>query len=173
MPDQNKFDKVFVRGDVTSNEIVLSKILFAENYGVESEIVLDTGNIDFHESNYLIAGQENNEFVVKQNAVSFSDQIAEFINYPYVNFVLSSVKQELITEINALSENIDEKIEVNIFKILDKMNFDETLNKYISENIDTVYYEMTENEVDGLLELLKLPYYHGVTEDLFELKLVP
>lgn len=172
MPDQNKFDKILMRGDVTSNEVVLTKILFTEKFGFNTEIILDTGVVDFNDQNYLIAGQENNDYIIKQNAVSFSDQIADYVNYPYVNFLLSSTNSDLIKDVVSGLKNIDEKIEDDIFRILDKFNFNESLNKYVAENIDTVYFEMTDNEVDGLTELLKLPYYHGVTEDLFELKLV-
>jgi hypothetical protein len=172
MPDQNKFDKVLLRGDVTSNEVILSKILFAEKYGFDSEIVLDTNMVDFEEDNYLISGQENNDVLIKRNGVSFADQVADYINYPYVNFLLSSSNDELIKELVSKLSSLDEKVEDEIFSILDKFSFDDSLKKYIAENIDTVYFEMTDNEVEGLNELLKLPYYHGVIEDLIEVKFV-
>ena len=172
MPDQNKFDKLFLRGDVTSNEVILSKILFVEKYGFESEIVLDTNPIDFNENNYLIVGQENNDFIEKHNGVSFSDQVAEFINYPYVNFLLASNSKDSISNVCSELKEIDVKVEDDIINLLDKFNLSDSFSKYISENIDTIYFEMTENEIEGLHELLKLPYYHGVTEEIFELNLV-
>lgn len=172
VPEQNKFDKILMRGDVSTNEIILSKILFNERYDLNPEVVLDTGDLDTNEHNYLISGQENNDLVVKHNGVSFADQIAEFIDYPYVNFVLASKDESAVEQVSNSLKDLDLKIEENIVTLLDKIQLPSELNKFMTENIDTVYYEMTENEVEGLHELLKLPFFHGIVDDMIELKFV-
>ncbi|MBN1299795.1 MAG: hypothetical protein JW995_01140 [Melioribacteraceae bacterium] len=172
MPDKNKFDKILMRGDVSSNEVLLSKIIFKERFELTPEIVLDTADINFDENNYLICGQDNNDFVNTYNGISFADQIAEFIDFPYVNYVLASYNSSMLTDTAALLKSIDEKIEDNIFTLLDKMSLPAQFSKYVAENIDTVYFELTENEKEGLGELLKLPFYHGMIEEIKELKFV-
>lgn len=172
VPEQNSFDRLLLRGDVASNEVILSKILFKERFDVDAEIILDTDEIDFGQNNYLISGQENNEFVVTNNGISFSDQVAEFIDYPYVNFVLTSLNEENILSVVGYMDQIDERIEDNILKLLQRVNISPQVSNYISENIDTVYFQMTENEVNGLHELLKLAYFHGIVDDIIEVKLV-
>ncbi|MBU1098447.1 MAG: hypothetical protein KKB34_18365 [Bacteroidetes bacterium] len=172
MPEQNRFDRILLRGDVSSNEVILAKILFKERFDVDVEISLDSNELDFEESNYLIVGQENDDYVVKHNGISFSDQIAEFINYPYVNFVLASADDANILSFVSKLENLDEQIEDNIAELLEKVKLPSELGGHILQNINNVYYEMTENEVEGLNELLKLPYFHGVVDDIVTLNFV-
>ncbi len=172
VPEQNKFDKILMRGDVTSNEIILSKILFKERFDLNPELVLDTSDVSIDEQNYLIAGQDNNELLVKHNGVSFADQMAEFLDFPYVNFVLASQQESAIETISNGLEDVDKKIDENIVLLLDKIQLPAEFSKYLSENIDTIYFEMTDNEVEGLHELLKLPFYHGIVDDMIELNLV-
>jgi hypothetical protein len=86
--------------------------------------------------------------------------------------LLASNSKDSISNVCAELKEIDVKVEDDIINLLDKFNLSDSFSKYISENIDTIYFEMTENEIEGLHELLKLPYYHGVTEEIFELNLV-
>ena len=62
--------------------------------------------------------------------------------------------------------------EDNISGILSKLNYGQQVNDFFIENIGSVYFEMTQNEVNALNELIKLVYYHGIIEDIFDLKLV-
>jgi hypothetical protein len=53
---------------------------------------------------------------------------------------------------------------------LGKLKLEAKLNDLIVDNISSVYFDFTKNEKEALDELLKLPYYHGITEDLVEVK---
>ena len=172
VPDQNKFEKIFMRGDVSSNEVLLSKILFKERYDLQPVITLDTSILDFEENNYLIAGQENSNLFNKHNGVSFADQIAEFIDYPYVNFVAASFNENNLKSISNTVNNLDTKIEDGIVDLLEHIEIPSSFKDFISQNIDTVYFEMTSNEEEGLRELLKLPYLHGFVEGMIEVNFV-
>ena len=40
----------------------------------------------------------------------------------------------------------------------------------LNDNINTVYFDFTENEREALDELLRLPFYHGIVEEITEVK---
>lgn len=170
VPEQTTFNKVLLRGDIASNDLILSKILFPEQYGIEPELALDANPIDFENNNYLIIGIENELNPITKNGISFSDHVAELIDYPYVNFVLASYNQESLKQFEQESQGLAELINNNIKDSVAKLQLDAKLNNFIVENIDSVYFDFTENEKEALVELLKLPYYHGITKDLVEVK---
>ncbi|MDA3859585.1 MAG: hypothetical protein PF445_00010 [Melioribacteraceae bacterium] len=170
MPEQNNLDKILLHGDITSNDLLLTKILFPEQYGVEPEIALDTQAIDFENNNYLIVGIENDIHPITNNGISFSDHVAELIDYPYVNFVLASYNKESLVEFEENLTNLNEQINKNLQEYLGKLKLEAKLNDLIVDNISSVYFDFTKNEKEALDELLKLPYYHGITEDLVEVK---
>jgi hypothetical protein len=168
VPDKNEVKSIYLRGDITKNEVILSKILLKEKYDFEPEFILDSGDVNFEERNYLITGQENYKYQDAKNGISFSDHVAEFIEFPYVNFVLASKSSDTIRLLETELKSIDERIEKNIDEILNHYNFNLNLRQVYAENLNSVYFEMTENENIGLSELLRLPYYHGIIEDIIE-----
>jgi len=171
-PEQNTLDKILLRGDLSSNDLILSKILFPEQYGIQPEFAIDINPIDFESNNYLIVGMENDSNPITKNGISFSDHVAEMIDYPYVNFILASHNEENLKEFSDSIANINELIESNIQQYLDKLKLDSKLNKMIGNNMDSVYFDFTENEREALEELIKLPYFHGIVEELTEIKFI-
>jgi len=172
IPEQNKFDKIYLKGDISSNEILLSKILFSERFDIEIECTIDTNPIEFENKNYLIAGIENNDFFIKHNGVSFSDQFVELIDYPYVNFVLAAKEKQTLIDFTAEVKELDTKIDDELDLYIDKLDLDSNFRTYLIENFDSIYYELTDNELDGLNEMLRLPYYHGIIKEVVELNLI-
>ena len=55
---------------------------------------------------------------------------------------------------------------------MDKLDLDSNLRTYLIENFDSIYYELTDNELDGLNDMLRLPYYHGIIKEVVELNLI-
>jgi hypothetical protein len=86
--------------------------------------------------------------------------------------VVASYNQEKIEKLNKAMLNLDEIVEENLDKILKKIDLSNNIESFVRDNIDSVYFEMTENEIDGIKELINQLYYHGLIEDLFELSLV-
>lgn len=172
IPEQNKFDKIYLRGDISSNEILLSKILFSERFDIEAEFTIDSSPIEFENKNYLIAGIENNDYFIKHNGISFSDQFAELIDYPYVNFVLAAKEKQTLIDFAAEVKELDTKIDGELDQYIDKLDLESNLRTYLIENFDSIYYELTDNELDGLNEMLRLPYYHGIIKEVVELNFV-
>ncbi|MFH1194546.1 MAG: hypothetical protein V1720_02460 [bacterium] len=171
-PNQNSFSELYLKGDVASNDIILSKIFFSEQFNSDLTIHLDTNPLKLAEKNYLISGNENLDENLLDKGISFADEIASMIDFPYVNFVLASNYEEPIKEFNQILGSLDEKIESKLEVMLSKLNLGDKLCSFIDENFNSVYFDLTENEIGGLEELLRLPYYKGVFEELFDLKLV-
>lgn len=171
-PEQNSFDKINLRGDVSSNEIILTKIMFQERFDIDVEVTLDTTPVNFDENNYVIVGSENDEYVIKKNGVSFSDQIAELIDFPYVNFVLASNDENKLNELVVQLSDVDKSVEDELFNLLTKMKLQKENEDLFMENIDSLYFELTENEKEALSELVKLTFYHGIIDEIKELNFV-
>jgi hypothetical protein len=169
---QKNISKLKLRGDISINEIILAKILFSERYSSEIEFALDTSKDKSENENFLITGDENYNSGVYKTAISFSDQIAELLDLPYVNYVFASQDKESIEKLNLLADNIDSQIEDKLSTTLSKFNFDDELKNFVHENINSVYFEMTQNEIDAANELIKLVYYHGIIDDMFDVKFI-
>lgn len=172
IPETSTFSDIYLNGDVTSNEIVLSKILFKERFNSDVVIHLDSNQPEFGEKNYLIVGNNNLLDKCFAKGISFSDQIAEIIDRPYVNFVLASPDQNKLKKFTEEMENWDKKIEDNLENYLKKIDEKEEVSEFIRLNFNSAYFEITENEVDALNDLLKLPFYHGMIDEIVELKWV-
>lgn len=171
-PEQLSFVDLFLRGDVSTNEIILSKILFMEKYSQDVNIVLDSSPVDFDNRNYLVVGNENLDYNPVDKGMSFADQIASLIEYPYVNFVIASKNQGNIIELEHTLTSLDKKIEDNIEKYLSKIDIRDNLYDSIVAELNSVYFEITENEKEALYELIKLPFYKGIFEEIIEVKFV-
>ena len=107
-----------------------------------------------------------------EKGISFSDQIAEMLDNPYVNFVLAAKDEGKLKEFTDKLVEFDKHIEDNIETYLDKINESTEVSEFIRLNLNSVYYEITENEVEALSDLIRLPFYHGMVEELFDLKWV-
>jgi len=173
--NKTEIDTVTVRGDVSSNELILTKLLFAERFDIEVAIEFDTDE-EKHldpDKNYLIAGNENYFDLDKLfNKVSFADLLAELLNFPYVNFILASKSEKCIRQFNQNYTEVDSIIEDNVEDYLTRLSLEPAVKAFLAENISTIYYDMTTNEEMGLTELVRLPFYHGIIKDIIEVKFV-
>jgi len=163
---------VFLSGDVSSNDALVAKMVFEEFYNTPVQITLEKEIKDFGKKNFLISGNKNFDNNLFEKGISLSEQLSEFLDYPYVNFVWVSDDEDKLLELNRLFEKIDEKVEDSIELILKNFPLPGEAKKFIVENLNSVYFELTENERDGLNELLKYAYYKQMVEDIVEPKFV-
>ncbi len=168
----NSLSEILLQGDISSNDVILTKILFKEKYDTETNVILDANTEREAGKNYIIVGNENFDLKNFNEGFSFSDQVADLIDFPYVNFVFASKSKEAIEKFNSSLEKLDDKVEDKIDEILDKIDYEEEIRKFIKLNLNSVYYDLTENEVEGIKELIKLTYYLNIVDDMFEIKFV-
>jgi hypothetical protein len=158
-----------IAGDVSSSEVILSKILFKELYNVEVEIGL-TSSLNKETSNLIIAGTQNFYEERLFKGVSFSEEFIELLSLPYVNYVLASPDQKLIREL----EPVLLKEIAGVYDMFDKLeqyfSFSEKILKYIHQNISSLVLELDEQDIEAMNQVLLLPYYHGLIKDIIDVK---
>jgi hypothetical protein len=167
---KDSVSKINIFGDVSSIEAILTKILFNEMYGASIEIALLTDQAKIEEENTLIVGDKNFEGERIQKGISFAEEISETLSLPFVNYVAASKNEEIMKSFNKIIDGIGEKI-YNKFEDEDFGEGLSTTSKdYIKENISSAIFEFGENDIEGLNQLLRLPYFHGIIKDIIEVK---
>lgn len=165
-------EEIILAGDVSSNEAILTKILFMELYGVDVDLSFEKTNGSAISKSKVLVGDRNFFEGNLTSAISFTEQIIELISAPYVNFVFASKSE---TSIKEFSSKYFEKIQT--FNPLD--SFEEIKNEYslitrnyITENLQHVIFYFDEQDLEGIKLLLQLPYFHGIIKDMFDLKFI-
>jgi len=169
--EQETIDELLLRGDVTSNEVILSKILFKEFYNVEIKTTLLNREVTNFKDNILIIGDENYEKELFLNGLSFAEEIIELINAPYVNFVLASNSEETLKDFNSKYKSSLTKGHADNF---DDMfpDFPQTSLDFLSVNIQHLVFDFEDQDREGINQLLQMPYYHGMIKDITDVKFV-
>ncbi len=168
---QETVSEIFLRGDVSSNEVVLSKILFKELYEVDVKHTLVTDETPHQKDNLLIVGDENYEKELFLNGLSFSEEVIELISAPYVNFVLASSTESSIKKFSSEHKKDFEVGHSDAYEDLLK-NLPVTSIDFISVNMQHVVFDFEDQDLEGIKSLLQLPYYHGIIKDMLEVKYV-
>ena len=168
---QETIEELFLKGDLTTNEVILSKILFKEFYDVDIKTtLLSDESVDFRD-NVLITGDENYEKGLFVNGLSFSEEIIELISAPYVNFVLAGSSDEVIK--NFTNENLEslKKSHPDNFNT-SFPTFPQSSLDFLSVNIQHLIFDFDEQDMEGIKQLLHLPFYHGLIKDIIDVKYV-
>lgn len=169
--EQETIDELFLMGDVTSNEVILSKILFKEFYDVEVKTtLLNREVIDFND-NILIIGDENYKKELFLNGLSFAEEIIELINAPYVNFVLAAHSEETLRELNSKFKSSFNKGHDDNFDDLFP-DIPQTSLDFLSVNIQHLVFDLEEQDREGINQLLQMPYFHGMIKEMIEVKFI-
>lgn len=170
--DQRDVNSLALYGDVSIQEVILSKILFKEIYSSDIEVEIITNISNVANKNLLLTGDENfiNERFAK--GVSFSEEIVDTLYLPFVNYILASTDEEAIKKTAAHFEGIDLKV----YEKVEQGNFDSRMSgkteEYIKANISSLVIKFDEKDLEGIKSLLHLPYYHGIIKDIIEMKFV-
>ncbi len=166
----NNIRKIKLSGDVSSMEVILSKILFKELYNMDSEIILQTITEDVPSDPTIIVGDEN--FVESRytKGISFAEEVIEVLTAPFVNFILASNNKDLLIESEAQLTEAAGKLDNSYLSGTE--NFSEESLNFIKENFDKVFFNLDDQDVVGIKELLQLPYYHGLLKDIIEIKFI-
>jgi len=150
-------------------EVILLKIYFKELYNSEPEIKLQTTIPNKITGNYLISGDENFKDARYEKGISFSEEMIDLVSAPYVNFILASNNRKIIEDYSEVLLKVIELINCNTES---QLNFDIKSEEFIKENMVSVVYNLGEQDIVGVKELVKLPYYYGFTKEMAYLKLV-
>lgn len=159
-------------GDVSSLEVILSKILFKEIYNSEVKLEIITNEQKMQNKNLIITGNKNFEEERFLSGISFSEEVIESLSLPFVNYVFASTDKEVLEDFNEKLTGISNLVYSNI----EEYNFGNNMNRrtvdYIKSNISSLILDFEPNDIEGINQLLRLPYYHGIIDDIIEVKFV-
>ena len=171
-PENDKINKILLKGDITTNEVILSKIVFKERYNLSPDISIDM-NEGFEENNtYLIVGSDNWSDEQFLSGTSFCEQASELIESPYLNFVFASKSEKAIKEFNSKFSNMGSAIQAGLSDNLKKIGLSNEINEFIKNEIESVYFDLTVREEEGLKQILQIAYFHQIFDDIFDIKFV-
>jgi hypothetical protein len=170
--EQRFLEKLTLYGDISSQEAILSKILFKEMYGSDIQIEISAHLNNPENRNLLIEGDEN--FVGERfnKGISFAESMVEILSFPFVNYVFASKEKETLENFIKEIKNIDSLI----YNKVEKGNFDKKISQeseeYIKTNISSLILKFDEQDVEGINQIVRLPYFHGMVPDIVEVKFV-
>lgn len=169
--DQETIEELALAGDVTSNEIVLSKVLFREFYDIDIKQKLLTENSKFIQDNLVLVGDRNFREEVFLKGLSFSEEIIELINAPYINFLLACSTENALKSFVNQYENrfIDNHVE-NLTDL--ETDFPKISSEFININRHHIIFDFENQDLEGIKTLLQMPYYYGIIKEMIELKFV-
>ena len=167
--NQQDLTEIKIAGDVSTVEIILSKILFNELYKKDININIQT-KLPANEisDNLIIVGDDNFRSERIDNAISFAEEVIEIISLPFVNFILASPNSALLKEYSDKMKN-----SLNNGKLKSsKVDFDLAGASLIQNNLDKVFFNLTEQDIEGINQLIQLPFYYGILKDIIEVKFI-
>jgi hypothetical protein len=158
-------------GDVSSCEVILSKLLFKELYDTDIEIILNTGSEFEADKNYIISGDVNFKNYLFVRGFSFSEEVVELINLPYVNYVFASKNPEFLKEFNSLAAVAVNKFLENSEDAIKEI-IPANIQEFFAANITNLIFNYNEQDLEGIDQILRLPYFYGIISDIIVLNLV-
>ena len=171
-PVQKEVKEIILFGDVSSVEVLLCKILFQEMYDSEVEVKISTNEKHLEGHNFLITGDKNFIRDKYLNGISFAEEMIETLSLPFVNYVFASKDVSLIEELNEQLKGVSNSIydEAEGTKFGDE--FSDGVKNYIRENISSFVMDFDKHDLEGINQIIRLPYYHGIIDDIFEINFV-
>lgn len=166
-----ELDELILSGDVSTNEVILSKIVFKELYNLDVSVSLNRSGEITSDKNFLVAGAENfqkNKFL---NGITLAEEVTELINAPYVNFILASTSEENLKEfVSTYKNQLGNTNALNFVSIFKDQS--QQAMEFIVSNIQHLIFTFDEQDVEGINLLLQLPYYHGLIKEMIDIKFI-
>jgi len=167
---KNEFKEINLAGDISSTEIIFSKILFEELYDSTVSINLISEEKNLPGKNLIITGDKN--FIDERvfSGISFSEEMIDMLSLPFVNFILASKEESVIQKVSENFKGISSLIYDRVEKGNLTGNYAQNVKEYIQQNISSLILDFDSNDCDGIDQLLQLPYFHGMIENIIDLK---
>ena len=169
---KRNIERINLSGDISSQEVILSKILFKEIYKTDIEVAIFTNESKQGGKNLLIAGDKNFENEKFRSGISFSEEIIDALSIPYVNYIAASKSEGSIKEFN----NWIEKLSRKVYDMVESGDFGseltDALRDYIKSNISSLVLDFDKQDVEGITQLLRLPFFYGLIDSIVEVKFV-
>ena len=170
--EENNLKEIVLAGDVSTNEAILTKILFSETYGIDVQLSIEKLNGGSSNKNRILVGDRNFSEGNISSTIGFTEEIIELISAPYINFVFASKSEEALKKFQSKYHGIISVL--NPTEVFENMNenFLMASKDYLAENLQHVVFNFDEQDLEGIKRLLELPYCHGIIKDMIDVKFV-
>ncbi|MFC2103227.1 hypothetical protein ACFLSS_02240 [Bacteroidota bacterium] len=168
--EREQVEQIRIAGDISSMEVIMSKILFKELYNTDAELNISTKTEELINETHILTGDENFFKSKFEGGISFAEEVIELISAPYVNYILASKDKDLLKEYSNTFQ-----LHLNKFSLVESeaiKNIDEKSSAFIKEHSNSVIFNFENQDITGINELVRLTYYHGLIKDLFEVNFV-
>lgn len=170
-PDTDEIEEIQVAGDVSSQDILLTKILLKESFEIEPKISLASKE-EKPQASLLLSGDLNfaqNRFMKGMN---IAEHVAELLTLPYVSYILVSkskdVLEELHHEFTGLNDALSELVETGGWD----SGITPEVTEFLRVNVASIVLELIDDDRKGIEQLVQLPYFHQVVDEIPELRFV-
>lgn len=170
--ESKKISDLILSGDVSSFEPIIAKILFKELYDIEIEIRIEQYPELIKNENSIISGDYNFSTGLFKKGISLAEEMTDFLSLPFVNFILASKNEILLNSFQNSLLGISDEIYSSVEEDKLLLSFNDDTNEFIKSKISAVVFEFDQNEIDGISHLLLLPYYHGIINEILDVKYV-
>jgi predicted solute-binding protein len=169
---QKEVSEITLYGDLSSVEVLLCKILFKEMYETPVEIKISTKEQDLAHVNHVIVGDKNFEDEKFLLGISFAEEMIEVLSLPFVNYVFASADKKLIEKLNDIFAGVGNSIYDLVES--DKLgeNYSVKTKNHFNENISSLIFDFGEQDIEGIKQIIRLPYYHGIIDDIVDLNFI-
>jgi len=167
---ENIVNELNLFGDVSSIEVIIGKILFKEMYNSDVKIKLIADNFREANKNLIVIGDKNFESESYKSGISLAEEIADLLTLPFVNYILVSNSEEKLKQVEGELVSSAKNIYNTFGKIEPLKKYTEETRNYILSNLSSLTFQLEEQDLEGIQNLLQLPYYHGVMDDMIEIK---
>lgn len=162
--------KVNLIGDYSMNEVILPKVVFREVFAKEIEIEIEK-NINPNE-NLIVCGNSNFKQNKFEKGDSLSELISNYLEAPYLKYIFVSKSKEPIVKINQFAEIVAEMEFDDIAKNKYFLEFSENELDIIKSEWNSIYFRLTDLEIDSFDEFRKIPFYYGLVDEMKEIAFI-
>ena len=156
-----------------SSEIILARILLAEEFELEPQYVPATGSVDdmlARADAVLLAGDASLRAVdVHPNRIDLVEAWTELTDLPYVHGVwvvpTGTGTQEIATLLQDAAHKALETVPT-ITGSAPPSLFPHQNPTSLADYLNAFSYDLTDEDVDGFQEFMRFAYYHGVLPDV-------
>jgi predicted solute-binding protein len=170
-PGQQSIESIGIAGDVSFMDAILAKILFTEIYTLQPEFTILTSPVEKAE-NILLVGDANFEDERFLKGINVAEQAMDMLSLPFVNYVFAAKDEEAITALNSKCLDLSKKVADVIATGQWQCPHSDNVKKFVTDHIENVSYDFTQAEIDGIIELTRMPFFHGMIDDIVESKFI-
>jgi hypothetical protein len=170
-PGEKEVTAISMKGDISFHDITLLRIIFKELYGILPEITPFDGDVE-KVSTLYVAGDENYITLRYENGMNLTEETIECLQYYTPAYILVSNKEEILESVHSKIKQMNDDLYSFGSDFIATSGISIETLEYLSDNLHHVSFELNDDILEGLKNLIALPYYYNLAEDIPEFSLV-